>query len=1168
MCRVVAATLALFVVGGGLAEGAEASFDRVLVPQGISGDAKMVGDLDGDGLPDVAIAGLGALEPLVWFRYPDWQKTVIATSSQEYSNYGVIADIDRDGDNDIIVPDATISPANLLWYENPGGSAALDGAQWSEHGIGHTESWCKDLAVFDYDQDGRMDVAARAAGSTRPVKIFFQTAADTWTRLSIDGVSAGSEGLWSDDVDGDGDPDIVIKGAWLENPGATAARTAGNWTEHVIGAAPDDFKAFVADLDNDGNQEVLFSNSEGSGEIAFWSSSAPRGGAWTKTTIDPSADSVHTLWAADMDRDGDQDVVAASMGAGELRVYENTDGGGTTWTKQVVDPSTASLHNAQVADLGRDGDYDVFGAGYTGQQPAATVWLNQANPRLSLDDWTYIQVSASHERVFGLAFADVDRTGSTDILSGRHWYENPGGDLTAAWTQNAFPQVGGNDPDALLTTNVDGDLDLDVIAMSGSGGSVYWLERNTGAAGGWDVTLIGNVGTSNHGISAQGYRAADLIPGGRDEIIINIDPCYTFEVPANPGAGNWPRVRVIASSSTADEGIAVGDIDRDGLLDLVGTNGGTGEVRWFKNPGDGSGDWQAYQMATISDISFHDRVETGDLNGDGRLDVVVSEENGATSGAETHWLEQPADPTSNAWPVSQIASQGSTNSLRVADVDNDGDLDVVTGEHKGSLAVVVWENDGAGGFSSHSVGTGKESHFGTKPVDLDRDGDLDLVSVAWDAPQYLHLWRNDAASGQQGVATPTIDPPGGTFEGRVEVTLATATTGASIYYTLDGQDPTTSSTPYADPFFLEPGFDDTVKARAFKTGSTPSGIAPAAFLVLPDLSPPTIELVSAEGDPNRVVVVFDEVVDPSTSQAAGNYIISRGIVVSSAVLGGDQKTVTLSTSLLVSGSGYLLTVDGVEDLSANVAYDSSPFLFVELPSSGSAISRWRLDETTGSTATDSVGTNHGTLVNGPIWQPGSGRIGGALELDGSDDRVDIGNMDVTGGDGLTIALWMRADDFGVDDARLVSKAAGTGEADHYWMLSTFVGGALRVRLKAGGSTATLVSSAGVITAGLWYHVAATYNGSTLRLFKDGLEIAAVGKSGTVDTNPAVPVALGDQPQGGRPFDGLLDDVFVYNTALTGAELQQLMQLGDPPSPLIFIDGFESGDTAVWSTIKP
>lgn len=70
-CRAAVVAQILFLIGGGLAEGAELSFNRVLIPQGISGDAKMVGDLDGDGLPDIAIAGLGAPEPLVWFRYPD-----------------------------------------------------------------------------------------------------------------------------------------------------------------------------------------------------------------------------------------------------------------------------------------------------------------------------------------------------------------------------------------------------------------------------------------------------------------------------------------------------------------------------------------------------------------------------------------------------------------------------------------------------------------------------------------------------------------------------------------------------------------------------------------------------------------------------------------------------------------------------------------------------------------------------------------------------------------------------------------------------------------------------------------------------------------------------------------------------------------------------------------
>jgi hypothetical protein len=361
-----------------------------------------------------------------------------------------------------------------------------------------------------------------------------------------------------------------------------------------------------------------------------------------------------------------------------------------------------------------------------------------------LDAWTYLQVSSSHVQVFGLAFADVDGDALPDLLTGPFWYRNPGGDLAGTWIQGPLPQVGGSDADVLLATDVDGDADFDAIAMD-DGGGVYWLERNSGT-GAWSALAVGDVGVSNHGISSQGYRLADLEPGGRPEIVINEDPCYYFRIPANPQAGGWPRVEAIAAAFTADEEIAVGDIDRDGLLDLVGSNGDTGEVRWFRNPGNGAGHWTPSLVGTIPNVVFQDRIEVAHLDGDRRLDIVVSEETGGASGAETHWFHQPADPTSPDWPAHLLVSQSSTNSMRVADFDRDGDMDVVTGEHYGALEVTIWENGGAGTFTPHLVDSGHESHFGTRPFDLDRDGDLDLVSLAWNAPQFLHLWRNDSPS--------------------------------------------------------------------------------------------------------------------------------------------------------------------------------------------------------------------------------------------------------------------------------------------------------------------------------------------------------------------------------------------------------------------------------------
>ena len=96
----------------------------------------------------------------------------------------------------------------------------------------------------------------------------------------------------------------------------------------------------------------------------------------------------------------------------------------------------------------------------------------------------------------------------------------------------------------------------------------------------------------------------------------------------------------------------------------------------------------------------------------------------------------------------EIVKQQSTNSLDVADVDFDGDMDVVTGEHKGDKELKIWTNNGKGIFTGNVISTGKENHNGGQLVDLDGDGDLDIVSITWN-DNYLttgglmHMWRND-----------------------------------------------------------------------------------------------------------------------------------------------------------------------------------------------------------------------------------------------------------------------------------------------------------------------------------------------------------------------------------------------------------------------------------------
>jgi hypothetical protein len=206
------------------------------------------------------------------------------------------------------------------------------------------------------------------------------------------------------------------------------------------------------------------------------------------------------------------------------------------------------------------------------------------------------------------------------------------------------------------------------------------------------------------------------------------------------------------------------------------------------------------------------------------------------------------------------------------------------------------------------------------------------------------------------------------------------------------------------------------------------------------------------------------------------------------------------------------------------------------------VAHWKLDERSGNRAADASGhAHHGTVV-GATWA--AGRRDGALAFDGADDRVECGTWDVAGS-AMTLAAWIKpAADFVDNDARIISKAVGNQEQDHWWMLSTAtVDGErrLRVRLKAGGSTTTLIARSGRLALGMWTHVAASYDGASLRLFVNGVETDSVPKTGTLDAGASAAVWIGANPLTGyAPFRGLIDDVRIYDTAMAATDIAAVM----------------------------
>jgi hypothetical protein len=212
------------------------------------------------------------------------------------------------------------------------------------------------------------------------------------------------------------------------------------------------------------------------------------------------------------------------------------------------------------------------------------------------------------------------------------------------------------------------------------------------------------------------------------------------------------------------------------------------------------------------------------------------------------------------------------------------------------------------------------------------------------------------------------------------------------------------------------------------------------------------------------------------------------------------------------------------------------------------VAYWPMDEGAGDVAADASGNGHdAALLAGAQWETAGPQVGSAaIEFDGTNGRLVAGTFDVVGG-GITLAAWIKPDDFDIGDARVISKSTDWGGNDHWWMLSTINDNhVMRFRLKTddGQSTETLIASSGELIAGEWVHVAASWDGSMMRLYRNGEEVGNIAKGGAaVATDASVAVSIGNQhpdtPHPDLPFDGLMDDLVVYSRALSSDELNEL-----------------------------
>lgn len=374
----------------------------------------MIFDVDMDGKNDIVVVddyidpeGNDAtnIKTMAWFSFQGetggggCKRTVI--SEINYRSCGIAhVDIDNDGYIDIVGRydtdgDDNNETGSIFWLKNPYGSMKYSGGHWKKTDIGFS-TYSKDIVVTDFNNDGKPDIVIRCVDEC--LRVFIQSSPVKWTFLKID--APPHDGTDVADIDNDGDRDIVINGLWYETP---SDLINGIWIKHDY--APrwytqktgqkgtwfdNNSKVAVNDIDEDGWPDILVSNAENTGYAICWYKNPGKNfdKDWEEHVIG-YMDFAHTLQIADMDNDGDKDVVSGSLiiwnspnpdGYHPVIVFVNK-GNNLEWRKQIL--SEKGCYSGTTGDIDDDGDIDFVASGNWNKAPLY-LWRNMTNEKLNL----------------------------------------------------------------------------------------------------------------------------------------------------------------------------------------------------------------------------------------------------------------------------------------------------------------------------------------------------------------------------------------------------------------------------------------------------------------------------------------------------------------------------------------------------------------------------------------------------------------------------------------------------------------------------------------------------------------------------------------------------------------------------------------------------------------
>lgn len=709
-------------------------------------------DLDQDGDIDLVAASV-IDDSISWYENTDGNGTFgpahVITSSANGARSVFAADFDGDGDMDVLSGASVFDESEIVWHENTDGLGTFA----VHHVISEVPDGARTVIAADLDGDGDEDVIATFLYGNRVVWYENTDGLGTFGGEQIINAAVSQpRSVYAADFDNDSDLDVAYASfnsnvlVWHEN--SDGLGTFG--TQHLISVAIQGTASVIAaDIDRDGAIDVLTA-SQLDNKIAWYRNNDGAGSFGNQRIITTDAEAAHSVFAIDLDNDGDMDVLSASQGDNKIAWYENTNGQGLFGPQLVITSEAGGASAVSAADIDGDGDFDAISASFSNDTIAWHENYRLADCNINgVPDECELPTGDCN----GNGILDDCETGgdcdSNGIIDSCEIAGEPALDCNANevldicetgndCNNNEIPDECEIAGDPSLDCNANGALDECEGDCNANGLSdvceiLADLALDCDTDGLLDECEFETIFKSQQVISTEADEAffviAADIDGDGDKDVLSAsrrdDKVAWYE--NTDGLATFGPQRVITTEAAGARSVFADDLDGDGDLDVLSVSADDNKLAWFENL-DGQGSFGPQQVIS-TELSFAKTVYAADLDGDGDADVV----SGSTSDNKVAWYEN-TDGLGSFGPQQVISSTAyGVHSVVCSDMDVDGDLDVIAGL---STRVVWYENtNGQGDFGPFKLVARPlfEAHS-VFADDIDGDGDIDVLSA-----QYGHV---------------------------------------------------------------------------------------------------------------------------------------------------------------------------------------------------------------------------------------------------------------------------------------------------------------------------------------------------------------------------------------------------------------------------------------------